>query len=117
LEQSTILTIGKLLMRHFPKAYTYNSVYALFPFTTPAVNKQILIEVLAGHLGERGTVDVRERVRVGEDPLSLLVRLDLDPARRPPRLPLAVDVAQVVRELQQGHRRHVLLGPVVDAGP
>ncbi|GAA5976280.1 hypothetical protein JCM10908_005440 [Rhodotorula pacifica] len=36
--------IGKLLMRHFSKAYTYNSVYTLFPFTTPAVNKQILTE-------------------------------------------------------------------------
>lgn len=41
--------IGKLLMRHFPKAYTYNSVYALFPFTTPAVNKQILIELGIAH--------------------------------------------------------------------
>lgn len=36
-------------MRHFPKAYTYNSVYALFPFTTPAVNKQILTELGIAH--------------------------------------------------------------------
>ncbi|GAA5993959.1 hypothetical protein JCM10908_004165, partial [Rhodotorula pacifica] len=41
--------IGKLLMRHFPKAYTYNSVYALFPFTTPAINKQILTELGIAH--------------------------------------------------------------------
>jgi hypothetical protein len=35
------------------KAYTYNSVYALFPFTTPAVNKQILIELGIAHKYDR----------------------------------------------------------------
>ncbi|GAA6058664.1 hypothetical protein JCM10212_004075 [Sporobolomyces blumeae] len=34
--------IGKLLMRTFPSHYTYNSTYALFPFSTPATTQQIL---------------------------------------------------------------------------
>ncbi|GAA5869954.1 hypothetical protein JCM8547_008113 [Rhodosporidiobolus lusitaniae] len=34
--------IGKLLMRNLPASYTYNSVYALFPFSTPATMKEIL---------------------------------------------------------------------------
>lgn len=41
--------IGKLLLRHFPKAYTYNSVYALFPFTTPEVNKANLTKLGIAH--------------------------------------------------------------------
>ncbi|GAA5986981.1 hypothetical protein JCM10908_000976 [Rhodotorula pacifica] len=41
--------IGKLLMHHFPKAYTYNSVYALFRFTTPRFNKQNLTEFGIAH--------------------------------------------------------------------
>lgn len=34
--------IGKLLMRNLPRSYTYNSTYALFPFTTPATMEAIL---------------------------------------------------------------------------
>ncbi|GAA5924353.1 hypothetical protein JCM3775_005666 [Rhodotorula graminis] len=31
--------IGKLLMRHFPAYFTYNAIYALFPFSTPHTTK------------------------------------------------------------------------------
>ncbi|GAA5917305.1 uncharacterized protein JCM6883_002387, partial [Sporobolomyces salmoneus] len=34
--------VGKLLMRTFPRHYTYNSTYALFPFSTPSTTKGIL---------------------------------------------------------------------------
>ncbi|GAA5977217.1 hypothetical protein JCM5350_003259 [Sporobolomyces pararoseus] len=34
--------VGKLLMRTFPRHYTYNSTYALFPFSTPSTTNGIL---------------------------------------------------------------------------
>ncbi|GAA5977201.1 hypothetical protein JCM5350_003254 [Sporobolomyces pararoseus] len=34
--------LGKLLMRTFPRHYTYNSTYALFPFSTPSTTNGIL---------------------------------------------------------------------------
>ncbi|GAA5839134.1 hypothetical protein JCM11251_003685 [Rhodosporidiobolus azoricus] len=34
--------LGKLLLRHFPEHYTFNSTYALFPFTTPHTTNSIL---------------------------------------------------------------------------
>ncbi|GAA5871348.1 hypothetical protein JCM16303_000725 [Sporobolomyces ruberrimus] len=34
--------LGKLLMRTFPSHYTYNSTYALFPFSTPSTTNGIL---------------------------------------------------------------------------
>ncbi|GAA5936600.1 peroxidase/cytochrome P450 family protein [Sporobolomyces koalae] len=34
--------VGKLLMRTFPAHYTYNSTYALFPFSTPSTTNGIL---------------------------------------------------------------------------
>lgn len=34
--------IGKILMRAFPTSYTFNSIYALFPFSTPAVTRSSL---------------------------------------------------------------------------
>ncbi|BGP16827.1 hypothetical protein JCM10213_004674 [Rhodosporidiobolus nylandii] len=34
--------ISKLLLRHFPQFYTFNSTYALFPFTTPHTTGGIL---------------------------------------------------------------------------
>ncbi|GAA5854783.1 hypothetical protein JCM5353_003434, partial [Sporobolomyces roseus] len=34
--------VGKLLMRTFPSHYTYNSTYALFPFSTPSTTTTIL---------------------------------------------------------------------------
>ncbi|BGP26129.1 fatty acid oxygenase PpoA [Rhodotorula toruloides] len=34
--------IGKLLMRNLPRSYTYNSTYALFPFSTPTTMDAIL---------------------------------------------------------------------------
>ncbi|BGP18046.1 hypothetical protein JCM10213_008418 [Rhodosporidiobolus nylandii] len=34
--------IGKLLMRNLPRSYSYNSIYALFPFSTPTTTKEIL---------------------------------------------------------------------------
>ncbi|GAA5987467.1 hypothetical protein JCM11641_003838 [Rhodosporidiobolus odoratus] len=35
-------SISKLLLRHFPQFYTFNSTYALFPFTTPHITGEIL---------------------------------------------------------------------------
>ncbi|GAA5854372.1 hypothetical protein JCM9279_001023, partial [Rhodotorula babjevae] len=46
--------IGKLLMRHFPAYFTYNSIYALFPFSTPHQTKANL-----EHLGIQGEYDWR----------------------------------------------------------
>ncbi|KAM0748536.1 linoleate diol synthase [Meredithblackwellia eburnea MCA 4105] len=37
--------IGKLLMRTMPTCYTFNSIYALFPFSTPGTTKKILTEL------------------------------------------------------------------------
>ncbi|GAA5940886.1 hypothetical protein JCM1841_000416 [Sporobolomyces salmonicolor] len=37
--------VGKLLMRHFPNFYTYNSTYALFPFATPSTTTKILADL------------------------------------------------------------------------
>ncbi|GAA5864064.1 hypothetical protein JCM1840_000691 [Sporobolomyces johnsonii] len=37
--------LGKLLMRHFPNLYTYNSTYALFPFSTPSTTTKILADL------------------------------------------------------------------------
>ncbi|BGP48804.1 hypothetical protein JCM10450v2_004680 [Rhodotorula kratochvilovae] len=34
--------LGKLILRHFPDFYTYNSTYALFPFSTPHTTKDNL---------------------------------------------------------------------------
>ncbi|GAA6030413.1 hypothetical protein JCM8097_009096 [Rhodosporidiobolus ruineniae] len=34
--------IGRLLMRALPASYTYNSTYALFPFSTPSTTREIL---------------------------------------------------------------------------
>ncbi|GAA5936650.1 peroxidase/cytochrome P450 family protein [Sporobolomyces koalae] len=34
--------LGKLLMRTFPAHYTYNSTYALFPFSTPSTTNGVL---------------------------------------------------------------------------
>lgn len=41
--------LGKLLLRHFPRAYSYNSIYALFPFTTPETTKAILTDLGIAH--------------------------------------------------------------------
>ncbi|GAA6004340.1 peroxidase/cytochrome P450 family protein [Rhodotorula paludigena] len=35
-------SLSKLLMRHFPSSYTFNSSYACFPFSTPHTTRQIL---------------------------------------------------------------------------
>ncbi|KDQ11187.1 hypothetical protein BOTBODRAFT_35487 [Botryobasidium botryosum FD-172 SS1] len=37
--------LPKLLLRHLPDEYTYNSVYGLFPFATPAKSKEALSEI------------------------------------------------------------------------
>ncbi|KAK4699084.1 hypothetical protein P7C70_g7182, partial [Phenoliferia sp. Uapishka_3] len=37
--------VGKLLMRALPTSYKFNSIYALFPFSTPKTTKEILIKL------------------------------------------------------------------------
>lgn len=37
--------LPKLLFRHLPRHYSYNSVYALFPFFTPQITKQNLTKL------------------------------------------------------------------------
>ncbi|KAI5480215.1 fatty acid oxygenase PpoA [Pseudohyphozyma bogoriensis] len=37
--------IGKLMMRTLPGSYTFNSIYALFPFSTPETTRKILTDL------------------------------------------------------------------------
>ncbi|GAA6055298.1 hypothetical protein JCM3770_004827 [Rhodotorula araucariae] len=46
--------IGKLLLRHFPNVFTYNSIYALFPFSTPHTTNDTLTRLeIAGQYDMR----------------------------------------------------------------
>ncbi|GAA5906290.1 hypothetical protein JCM8208_003505 [Rhodotorula glutinis] len=59
--------IGKLLMRHFPAYFTYNSIYALFPFSTPHTTKANL-----EHLGNASEYDYRGPRPQGPAPVERL---------------------------------------------
>ncbi|GAA6043896.1 hypothetical protein JCM8097_004294 [Rhodosporidiobolus ruineniae] len=46
-------SLGKLLLRHFPQHYTFNSTYALFPFTTAHTTGEILRSLQIGDRYDR----------------------------------------------------------------
>ncbi|KPV77817.1 uncharacterized protein RHOBADRAFT_41815 [Rhodotorula graminis WP1] len=83
--------IGKLLMRHFSAHFTYNSIYALFPFSTPHTTKANL-----EHLGIASEYDYR--------------RPSTPPAWK--RLTSYADLKQVLDD--KGQRLSSVYGPALD---